>query len=135
MLCEPVVRFHSMSQQLEYSEESHTDSHIDNESYISTKTCDGPNPYSVLFDWLTSSYLDYGNRDPEIYIQSIPKSVIKMHGDTFIRDVYHICDKLKHMDHVRLCSNLKQIRSSDRHMLKTLCQWIHIAQLELKISR
>ena len=133
MLCEPAVRFHSMSQQLEYSKDSHINSHTDNASYISTKTCDGPNPYSVLFEWLTSSYLDYGNRDPEIYIHSIPKSVIKMHGDTFIRDVYHLCDKLSQVTHIRLYSNLKQIRSSDRHMLKTLCQWIHIAQLELKI--
>lgn len=134
MLCEPAVRFHSFSRQLEYSTESSTDGN-ENTSYISTKTCDGPNPYSVLFDWLTSSYLDYGNRDPEIYIQSIPTPVIKMHGDTFIRDVYHMCDKLSQVTHIRLCSNLKQIDSSDRHMLKTLCQWIHIAQLELKISR
>uniref|UniRef100_A0A6C0F4R2 Uncharacterized protein n=1 Tax=viral metagenome TaxID=1070528 RepID=A0A6C0F4R2_9ZZZZ len=130
MLCEPAVRFHSFSQQLEFSDEDYSVSM----KCISTKTSDGPNPYSVLLGWLTSSYLDYGNHEPEIYVQSIPKSVIKMHGDTFIRDISHICEKLKHMDHVRLCCNLKHIRSSDRHMLKTLCQWIHIAQLELKLS-
>ena len=42
--------------------------------------------------------------------------------------------KAKHIDNLRLCCNMKQIRSSDRHMLQTLCQWIHIAQLELKIA-
>ena len=130
MLCEPAVRFHSMSQQLEYSEESRED----NESYISTKTSDGPNPYSVLFDRLTSSYLDWGYLEPELYIQGIPNNAIKMYGDIFIRDIYNLCDKLSYVKHIRLCSNLKQIRSSDRHMLKTLCQWIHIAQLELKLS-
>ena len=33
--------------------------------------------YSVLLGWLTSSYLDYGNHEPEIYVQSIPKSADK----------------------------------------------------------
>ena len=130
MLCEPAVRFHCVSQQLEFCE----DNYCTTTTCISTKTSDGPNPYSVLLGWLTSSYMDYGNREPELYIQSIPDSVIKIYGDTLIRDITHICEKLKHIDNLRLCCNMKQIRSSDRHMLQTLCQWIHIAQLELKIA-